>query len=135
MRITQEADYAVRIIDCLAASGARMDARTVSQKTGVTLRFTLKIFRKLGQAGIVRSFKGVQGGYELTRAPGEINLRQVIEAVDGPININRCMTGSLPCALLEDARLCHYHTIFHELSKMIQDKLEAVTFCDHSKTT
>lgn len=128
MRITQEADYAVRIIDCLAVSGARMDARTVSEQTGVTLRFTLKIFRKLGQAGIVRSFKGVAGGYELARAPDEINLRQVIEAVDGPININRCMTGALPCALLEDTRLCYYHTVFNELSKTIQEKLESVSF-------
>lgn len=135
MRITQEADYAVRIIDCLVTGGARMDARTVSEKTGVTLRFTLKIFRKLGQAGIVRSFKGVQGGYELARDPGEINLRQVIEAVDGPININRCMTGSLPCALLEDTRLCYYHTVFNELSKTIQDKLEGVTFRGQDRAT
>lgn len=135
MRITQEADYAVRIIDCLAEGGIRMDARTVSEKTGVTLRFTLKIFRKLGLAGIVRSFKGVQGGYELTHAPGEINLRQVIEAVDGPININRCMTGSLPCALLEDSRLCYYHTVFNELSETIRSKLEGVTFQGQEKDT
>lgn len=135
MRITQEADYAVRIIDCLATASTRMDARTVSEKTGVTLRFTLKIFRKLGQAGIVRSFKGVQGGYELARDPDEINLRQVIEAVDGPININRCMTGSLPCALLEDTRLCYYHTVFNELSKTIQEKLESVTFRSPNRVT
>ena len=38
MRITQEADYAVRIIDCLVRQGERLDARSVSELTGVTLR-------------------------------------------------------------------------------------------------
>ena len=59
MRITLEADYAVRIVDCLSLSGRRLDARSISEKTGVTLRFTLKILRKLGMAKIVRSYKGV----------------------------------------------------------------------------
>ena len=90
MRITQEADYAVRIVDCLAKQGGRLDARSVSELTGVTLRFTLKILRKLREGGIVRSFIGVTGGYELAKRPAQINLRQVIEAVDGPIAISRC---------------------------------------------
>ena len=128
MRITQEADYAVRSINCLAGHGRRMDARTVSEKTGVTLRFTLKIFRKLGLAGIVQSYKGVKGGYELTRAPSAISLREVIEAVDGPIVINRCLTGTEPCVMLGDNRLCYYHEVFKELDEIIRSRLESVTF-------
>ena len=129
MRITQEADYAVRIIDRLAENGRRLDARSLSESTGVTLRFTLKILRKLTHAGIVKSFKGVTGGYELARLPSEINLRQVIEAVDGPIIINRCLSGE-PCSNVDDRKLCFYHNVFSEVSKSIRDKLESITFSD-----
>ncbi|MDR2909296.1 MAG: Rrf2 family transcriptional regulator, partial [Oscillospiraceae bacterium] len=61
MRITLEADYAIRIIDTLARQGVRVEARTIAEKSQVTLRFSLKILRKLVAAGLVKSFKGAQG--------------------------------------------------------------------------
>jgi Rrf2 family iron-sulfur cluster assembly transcriptional regulator len=128
MRITLEADYAVRIIDSLASEGGRLDARSISERTGVTLRFTLKILRKLNQAGIVRSYKGVTGGYELNARPECINLRQVIEAVDGPIVISRCLDNAAECSNVGDKKLCYYHKVFADLSRTIRDKLESVTF-------
>ena len=130
MRITQEADYAVRIIDSMARKNERMDARAVSEITGVTLRFTLKILRKLAMSGIVKSYKGVQGGYELARRPHEINLCEVIEAVDGPICISRCLSEELPCSQLGNKELCYYHSIFADVSLTIRKKLESVTFRD-----
>ena len=53
MHITLEADYAVRIVQVLAQSNKRLDAKTISEMTGVTLRFSLKILRKLVAAGII----------------------------------------------------------------------------------
>lgn len=134
MRITQEADYAVRIIDCIARSAGRMDARSISETTGVTLRFTLKILHKLVQHRIVRSFQGVQGGYELARPPEQINMREVIEAVDGPIWISRCLSDEPSCSLLENTQLCYYHSVFAEISKTIRDRLESVTFRGPSRS-
>jgi Rrf2 family protein len=128
MRITQEADYAVRIIDRLARQGGRLDAHGISESTGVTLRFTVKILRKLVKSGIVKSFLGVSGGYELAKPPAEVTLRQVIEAVDGPIAICRCLIGEVPCELTDDAYGCDYHRIFSDVSKTIHDKLESITF-------
>lgn len=127
MRITQEADYAVRIISCLAQNEKRMDARSISERTAVTLRFTLKILRKLVISKIVVSYKGVQGGYELNRAPKDINLCDVIESVDGPININRCLQGD-SCTQNGDASACYFHNIFADVSQSVRDKLSSVTF-------
>ncbi len=128
MRITQEADYAVHMISCLAKQGGRLDAHSISNITGVTPRFTLKILRKLVKSGIVKSFIGVSGGYELTKEPSAINLRQVIEAVDGPIAISRCLSGESQCSLTAGECGCDYHRIFADVSKTIQDKLESITF-------
>ena len=64
MHITQESDYAVRIVYCLAKCGTRRDARGISEEMCVTLRFSLKILGKLVSSGIVESYKGNRGGYE-----------------------------------------------------------------------
>ena len=57
MHMTLEADYAVRIVEFLAVNPGRADAKTISERTSVTLRFTLKILRTLVSDGIVRSYK------------------------------------------------------------------------------
>lgn len=133
MRITLEADYAVRIIDCLARDGKRLDAATIAGRTKVTQRFCLKILRKLVAAGIVRSFKGVQGGYELNRAPEEISLCDAIEAVDGPVLLNRCLSEEIGCTRLGDPGLCFYHRAFDDVSKMVREKLGSIKF-DRNRT-
>ena len=91
MRITLESDYALRIVTSLAQSDAVIDARALSERTQVTLRFTLKILHKLTVGGIVNSIKGAKGGYRLSMSPENINLRQIIELIDGPIIIARCL--------------------------------------------
>lgn len=62
MFITLEADYAVRIVSVLCRKKDKMDAKTISNDACVTLRFALKILRKLVAADIVKSYKGTQGG-------------------------------------------------------------------------
>ena len=67
MYITLETDYAVRIVSVLCLDGGRVDAATIAGRANVTLRFALKILRKLVAADIIRSYKGTQGdrGYIL----------------------------------------------------------------------
>ncbi len=127
MRITLEANYAIRIIDCLANTKSRLSAKIISERTGVSLRFALKILRKLCIAKLIRSYKGAQGGYELIRKPGDINLKDVIETVDGPIAINRCEENCI-CSKVESVELCAYFAIFTEMSEMIRDKLASINF-------
>ena len=91
MHITLESDYAVRIVYCLAQNGGRMEAAAIAEQTGVTLRFSLKILRKLVAGELVKSYKGAGGGYELAKDPKEISLYEVIEQVEGPYAISRCL--------------------------------------------
>ncbi len=133
MHITLETDYAIRIVYSLARSGRRTDAKSLSQQTGVTLRFALKILRKLVASGIVRSFKGTQGGYEIARPLEEITLRDVIETVEGPYAISRCVEQKedFCCSNPESGGCgCRFHDIFADISAMVNEKLEAVRFSD-----
>ena len=127
MRITLEADYAIRIVDCLAASDKKCCAKALSDCTNVSLRFALKILRKLCLAGFVCSSKGVQGGYELKLKPEEISLKDVIEAIDGPIAVSRCQIDHT-CSRVGNPDQCVFHSIFSELSEFVSIKLASVTF-------
>lgn len=127
MHINLESDYAVRIMQCLAGATGKLEAQAISDRTGVSLRFTLKIMRKLVVAELVRSYKGVHGGYELARPPGQINLRQVIEAVEGPYHFSRCLEKGYSCVRPGDAA-CPFQKVYGEITKLVTDKLETVTF-------
>ena len=130
MRITLESDYAVRIVTALAERGERIDAKTLSELTSVTPRFTLKILHKLAVAGIVKSYKGVSGGYVLSASPDELTLKTVIELIDGPIAIARCIESEEGCALNRDKASCTYHHIFDSLSLDLAIKLNKITISD-----
>ncbi|MGN0607561.1 MAG: RrF2 family transcriptional regulator [Oscillospiraceae bacterium] len=127
MNFTLESDYAVRIVGCLAAEGRRMDAKTISSSTMVTLRFSLKILRKLVSAGIVRSFKGTQGGYELAAKPSEISLHDVISAIEGKFAVSKCLTGDYDCSRGMSGR-CKYQRVFSDITAMVEKELKAYTF-------
>ena len=61
MRITLESDYALRLLTAMSSYKGITDAKTISEDTSVTQRFTLKILHKLVQGGLVESFKGANG--------------------------------------------------------------------------
>ena len=130
MRITLESDYALRIVTALAEHGERIDAGSLAEETSVTIRFTLKILHKLVQGGIVRSYKGAKGGYTLAEDPASITLKRVIELIDGPIIIARCLESGESCALNHDKASCAFHHIFNTLSLDVAKKLAGITIQD-----
>lgn len=130
MRITLESDYALRILTELADHDDVVDANTLSSATSVTIRFTLKILNKLVKHGFVSSYKGAKGGYKLKLPTEEITLKSVIELIDGPIVIARCLETSEACSLNKDKTACSYHHIFNTISLDVAKKLNAITIAD-----
>jgi len=130
MRITLESDYALRIISALARKNEIIDAKTLSDEVSVTLRFTLKILHKLVGGAFVKSYKGINGGYKLNVAPENITLKDIIELIDGPIVISRCLESSESCSMISDKTSCIYHHIFDKISIDVSKKLAAITIAD-----
>lgn len=129
MHITLESDYAIRIVDCIARKGERVGAKAISEESMVTLRFSLKILRKLVTGGIVRSYKGVQGGYELARPAGQVTLGEIIAVIEGPYFISRCLRDGYDCPRRseQDDEFCAYHELFKDLSEQLRERLDSVT--------
>lgn len=135
MVMTLEADYAVRIVEFLTRNSGRWDARTISEKMQIPLRFSLKILRGLVAEGMVCSFKGAKGGYALARPAAEITLRQVIESVEGPYMLSRCQKEEYSCGRSQ----CGLHKIYEKISKDVRRELDLYDFetiCggEHEKT-
>lgn len=130
MHITLETDYAVRIVNCLVINKKRLDAKTISEQTNVTLRFSLKILRKLVSSGIVRSFKGAQGGYELNRLPSDISLYDVVETIEGEYTFCRCLQEGYTCIEHqgENGGCCSFRGVYDDISQIVRKKLRSATF-------
>ena len=90
-------------------------------------RFLLKIMRSLIAAGIMKSFRGVDGGFALNRSPQEISLLDVIRAVEGDAYLQRCLYDVGSCS-----KSCKGHCAINEAMGVIQhqliNQLEAVNF-------
>lgn len=124
MHMTLEANYAIRIVELLADSGEKLDAKTIAEDSEVPLRFALKILRKLVSDEIVCSFKGAKGGYKINGDPSRITLRQVIESVEGPFMLSRCQGEAYGCT----KKNCRLHSVYTEISQCVRDKLDSYNF-------
>jgi len=88
VKVSTRGDYASRALLSLslhAADGAPTSVRDMAERTGLPQPYLEQILLALKGAGLVRSKRGVGGGYVLARPPSEITLGQIVSAVDGPI--------------------------------------------------
>ena len=93
MKISRGTDYGIQGILYLARQPLDKVSllHTVAQVQNVPESYLAKIFQDLAKAGLVRSHRGAKGGFSLGRPSSQITLRQVIEALQGPISLNRCL--------------------------------------------
>ncbi len=93
MQITRQADYAVRAVLHLARLGNTERAATsmIAEEQNIPPSFLAKIISQLSIAGLLHTSRGARGGVTLGREPGDITLLEVVEAIDGPIQLNECV--------------------------------------------
>lgn len=127
MRVTQEADYAIRICLILDSLGEKTGASTIADIACITPKIALKVLRKLNTAGYVRSYKGVQGGYELVRSGDEIRVLEIIELIDGPVRISKCLECDHECSRNPCKLDCKMHIAFGAINDKLIENLGSIT--------
>jgi Rrf2 family protein len=127
MELTRKGDYAIRVVLDLAAypPGTVVGLQDVGRRQGIPPAYLFKIVQALSSAGLVRTFRGVGGGARLERPSAEVTLRQVIEAVEGPILLNRCVLRAGECPR---DRICPVHRVWCRIQGVLLAELEAVNF-------
>jgi Rrf2 family protein len=107
LQITRQTEYAIRGLQELARrnSDKPIQLKVIAQTCGVSEAFLAKIFQMLSQQDIVKSHRGVKGGFSLGRKPEEITLRSIVEVCEGGIALNHCLRSVDPCERNEDCQV------------------------------
>jgi Rrf2 family protein len=127
MQITRQADYAVRAVLYLARLEPSQRAATsqVAQEQHIPPSFLAKIISQLSIAGLLHTSRGARGGVTLAREPKAITLLEVIEAIDGPIMLNECVSENSICTFDDD---CPLRPVWCEAQEELVTRLRNTDF-------
>lgn len=125
--IGRQTDYAARIVLHLASCGRgqRVTAGAIAQSRLIPPAFVRRIVSRLSAAGIVRTARGSGGGITLARPAAAISLREVVEAMEGPLSLNACVREPHACPFSE---ICPVREAWHDANRALSENLDGVRF-------
>jgi Rrf2 family protein len=126
MKLSRESEYGLEGLKVLARQplGKIMVLQRIAALGALPERFLAKIFQKLSRHNIVHSHRGVVRGYSLARPPRSINLREVLEAIEGRTLLDQCLFWSSRC---DPEGACSLHEQWIAIRTKLQHMLEATT--------
>lgn len=129
MQITRQADYAVRAVLHLAKAGnsERSATSTIAKEQNIPPSFLAKIISQLSIAGLLHTSRGARGGVTLARDPRDITLLEVVEAIDGPIQLNECVGNNGACTFDDD---CPIKPVWCDAQDDLVKRLRGTNFAD-----
>jgi Rrf2 family protein len=113
LELSRRGDYAVRAMIALVGSdgGGWLSAGRIAADMAIPERFLPRVLRELARAGLIEARTGRTGGYRLARPAADLSLLDVIDAIEPPDEIPRCVLRGIPCGI--DGR-CQVHAAFDE---------------------
>ncbi len=129
MEITKAADYGLRAMYRLCQGPMNVSALIgdIANEMNIPAQFLHKVMPRLVKAGLVRSRRGARGGYKLAKQPSEISLLQIVQAIDGPIYINRCLFDHDDCTMEE---YCPIRPVFQNAQDAMRKVLDDSSLAD-----
>ncbi|MDQ3617543.1 MAG: SUF system Fe-S cluster assembly regulator [Pseudomonadota bacterium] len=125
LRVTKLTDYATVVLTVLAAQPeAVLSASELAERAGLETTTVSKLLKPLAQAGLVEGFRGVNGGYRLSRAADAIGLIEVVEAMEGPLGMTECSVHGSHCGIEHS---CGVRANWRRINDVVIDTLRSVT--------
>ena len=122
---TRRTDYGIRALIFLARSpGAHAKAGAIGADMEIPVGFLQQVLQELQRARLVTSRSGPTGGYALARPPEAITIREIVEALEGPIEPQECALRGGPCHWEE---ACALHWVWSSAQAALAERLEAAT--------
>jgi Rrf2 family protein len=127
MQVTRESDYGIRSILYLARQPFKKVSfvNEISEDYKIPRSFLAKILQKLVKAKVVRSYRGVKGGFSLARPAREISVLDVLEAIDGKLVLNICLADKKKCNF---SKHCPTQLLWNTVQSKISDTLKKANF-------
>jgi Rrf2 family protein len=129
MIYSRSAEYAIRAFVHLARvpDGRFAMVKQIAEHEEIPSHFLAKILQQLARKGLLRSSKGPTGGFSLRQAPGDISLLNIVEALDGLADYQKCASGLAEC---NDEQACGMHDSWKALRSRIMEYLEHTSIAD-----
>jgi Rrf2 family protein len=107
--------------------GRKVMTSTIARASDIPDSFLAKVLQILARSGIVESCRGTGGGFSLLKPPGEITLRQIVEAVEGDIALNECLVHKNACKRVGS---CPTHKVWKEAQEKLLQVLDRANLAD-----
>ena len=132
MQITRATDYSVRVLIYLATlpEGMRVPAPGIAHGIEAPESFVSKVLQQLVQRGMVTSHRGVAGGFQLAVQPEKVSLLDVVEMIEGPLQINLCLPGEATC---DRKSWCGAHPIWSEAQDALKKVLASASIASMAR--
>lgn len=131
--LRRNTDYALRLAVNLAKHYGEesLSTRVLAEDEEVSYQLACKLMQKLHRAGLVESDMGPKGGFRLCRVPEEVSIQEVIEAIQGPLRLNRCLLNDGFCTRQET---CPVRKKLSLLQEQMNGYLKGVTLGELANT-
>ena len=129
MQVTRECDYAIRSVLYLSRQPFKKVSfvNEIADEYAIPRSFLAKILQKLVKAKIVRSYRGVKGGFSLARQSKEISFLDVLESIEGKLAMNLCLEDKKRCSF---SRNCPSRDVWTSVQSVVATSLKKVNFED-----
>ena len=129
MKISTKGRYGLRILLDLAIHQSEKPRliRDIAQSQQISEKYISRLVIALRQAGMIRSVRGVNGGFHLDRKPEDITLLEVVEVMEGPLSIVDCVTAPKKCFHSVN---CAPREIWCKLNEDIRELMRRTTLAD-----
>lgn len=132
LRITKQTDYGIVLLTQLALEPARLwAAPDLAAEVHLPLPIVSKILKMLARAGVLVSHRGAKGGYQLARAPRQLSVAAVIDALEGPIALTECIDGT-PGECHQEST-CPQRANWQLINQAIREALERISLEDMAR--
>ncbi len=129
MKLSTKSRYGLRAMLCLALSGQDRWVMTkeIAEMQGLPLTYLEQLMMSLRKAGLVSAIRGAHGGYMLARDANMITLAEIVEALEGPLQIADC--SDVPSCCTERAD-CALKEIFDNVNQVLYNAFAAISLAD-----
>jgi len=133
LKLSRKSEYGIIALKHISSSSPDhlTTAREISEKYQIPVELMAKILQGLTKAGLLKSIKGAHGGYSLAKGPDEISVKDVVNAIEGPIGLVECVVDHDNCTCVQHhLGICNIEEPFARIQFEFQKFLEGIKLVD-----